>query len=67
MSNTWISLCDVDVEETMDRKEAIELAINALDRDERFHERAGRYSSATDASTARTILERMRDEIEEQA
>lgn len=67
MSNTWISRCDVDVEEAMSRFDALEFGIIALDDQEKKHLRNGDYSLAGNSNAARTILERIRDELEEQA
>ena len=67
MSKTWISLCEVDSEETMSRFDALEFGIIALDNHERNHLKKGNYELAGTCNTARIILERMRDENEEQA
>jgi hypothetical protein len=53
-----------DIEEQMDRKTAIDLAVIALDDKFTEYAKAGKYQLAGGCDTARQILERMRLEIE---
>lgn len=59
---TSISQCSPDIEEQMERLDALEFGIIALDDKQREYETAGRYELATSCFVARQVLERMRDE-----
>lgn len=61
--STWIGMCDPDIEETMDRTTAVDLAIIALDDQQVKHEKNGKYELSGACHNARQILERIRDEI----